>query len=86
MSGYLQDEADERSDDVEPGIAEQEVWIFDARHELVARDRQSMRGPPRIERTADELDTRIGVLLAQLNQPEEDPHGRSDRQRALSRR
>jgi ArsR family transcriptional regulator, arsenate/arsenite/antimonite-responsive transcriptional repressor / arsenate reductase (thioredoxin) len=40
---------------------------------------------PAFVRTADELDARIGVLLAQLSPPEEDPHGRPDRQRALSR-
>jgi protein-tyrosine-phosphatase/DNA-binding transcriptional ArsR family regulator len=38
-------------------------------------------------RTAEELDTRIGLLLAQLATPKEDhAHGRPDRQRALSRR
>jgi protein-tyrosine-phosphatase len=41
---------------------------------------------PAFVRTADELDTRIGVLLAQLSPPQEDPHGRPDRQRALPRR
>lgn len=38
------------------------------------------------ERTADELDDRIALLLSQLNPPQEGPHGRPDRQRALSRR
>jgi len=41
---------------------------------------------PAFVRTADELDSRIGVLLAQLSSTEEDPHGPPDRQRALSRR
>lgn len=41
---------------------------------------------PAFARTADELDGRISVLLAQLSPPEEDSHGRPDRQRALSRR
>lgn len=36
-------------------------------------------------RTADELDGRIGLLLAQLS-PEENPHGRPNGQRPLSRR
>lgn len=41
---------------------------------------------PAFARTVDELDARIGVLLAQLSQPKEDPRERPDRQRALSRR
>jgi ArsR family transcriptional regulator, arsenate/arsenite/antimonite-responsive transcriptional repressor / arsenate reductase (thioredoxin) len=41
---------------------------------------------PAFVRTADELDTRITHLLAQLTPPEEGPHGRPDRQRALPRR
>ena len=46
----------------------------------------ALDGYDAFERTANELDTRIRYLLAQLNETKEEHHGRSDRQRSLSRR